>query len=339
MKISILGAGTWGIALCALLAKNANEITVWSALPYEIDELKKNRSHKNLPGLILPDIINYTTDISEASKDKDLIIFVTPSNFIRSTAKAAAAYISDGTLLASASKGIEGGTLKTMTEIIEDEMIKAEKKEFELVALSGPTHAEEVALGLPTSIVAACKSEDVALRVASAFSNSCMRVYTNTDIIGVEIAGALKNIIALAAGINTGMGFGDNAKAMLITRGAAEMTRIGLAMGARLETFMGLAGIGDLIVTATSRHSRNNRCGELIGRGMSYEEAASEIGMVVEGYHALSAAVELSEKYSVEMPIVNAVNDVINEGVSPITAIRALMTRDIKNELNLTSYK
>ena len=174
--------------------------------------------------------------------------------------------------------------------------------------------------------------------MAEAFSSSCLRVYTNTDVLGVEISGALKNIIALAAGINTGMGFGDNTKAMLITRGAAEITRIGLAMGARLETFMGLAGIGDLIVTCTSAHSRNNRCGELIGKGKSYAEASAEIGMVVEGYYALEAALELSEKYSVEMPITNAVNEVINKGVSPITALRALMTRDVKNELNITNY-
>ncbi len=339
MKIAILGAGTWGIALCALLAKNGNDMTVWSALPEEIDSLRKTRAIKNLPGLILPDIIKYTDNIENAVSDKELIIFVTPSNYIRATAKAAAKFIPESAILASASKGIESKTLKTMTDIINDEMCTCGKKSSKLVALSGPTHAEEVALGLPTSIVAACEDEDTALIVASAFTNSCMRVYTNTDVLGVELSGALKNIIAIAAGINTGMGFGDNSKAMLITRGAAEITRIGLAMGARLETFMGLAGIGDLIVTATSRHSRNNRCGELIGKGASYDEAAREIGMVVEGYHALGAAIELSRKYNVEMPIVNAVSDVINGGISPVTAIRALMTRDIKNELNLTSYK
>ncbi len=339
MKIAVLGAGTWGIALASLLAKNGNDITVWSALPDEIEELRKCRTHKNLKGLILSDAIEYTQDIKNAVSEKELIIFVTPSSFIRATAKAAAPYISSGTILASASKGIESGSLMTMTDIIDDELSKSGVTGCVLVALSGPTHAEEVALGLPTSIVAASENEDVALRVASVFSNSCMRVYTNTDILGVELSGALKNIIALASGINTGMGFGDNSKAMLITRGAAEITRMGLAMGARLETFMGLAGIGDLIVTCTSHHSRNNRCGELIGGGMTYEEAAREIGMVVEGYHALGAAVELSQKYAVEMPIVNAVNDVICGNVPPVTAIRALMGRDIKNELNLTNYK
>ena len=338
MKIAILGAGTWGIALAALLSKNFHDVTVWSALTNEIEELSVTRSHKNLPGLTLLESVKYTADIREAVYDKELVIFVTPSSFIRSTAKLAAPHLPHGVILASAAKGIENGSLKTMSEIIEDEMQLVGFTDYNVVALSGPTHAEEVALGLPTSIVAACKKEEISLKLAEVFSNSCLRVYTNTDILGVEISGALKNIIALAAGINTGMGFGDNAKAMLITRGAAEITRIGLAMGARLETFMGLAGIGDLIVTCTSVHSRNNRCGELIGRGKSYAEASLEIGMVVEGYHALKAALELAKKYSVEMPITNAVNEVINKGVSPITALRALMTRDVKNELNITNY-
>ena len=221
----------------------------------------------------------------------------------------------------------------TMTDVISDEIKKAVPSiKFNVAALSGPTHAEEVALGLPTSIVAACENEDISSMLARVFFNSCMRVYTNTDVLGVEIAGALKNIIALAAGANRGMGFGDNANAMLITRGLAEMTRLGTAMGARLETFMGLAGMGDLIVTCTSHHSRNNRCGMLIGQGKSYDEALSEIGMVVEGYHALSAAVELADRYSVDMPITQAVYDVIHRGISPYVAIRALMTRDLKNE-------
>ena len=338
MKIGILGAGTWGIARAALLSKNGHDITVWSAIESEIDQIQKTRTHKNLPGLVLLEDIKYTSDISKAVSKQALVIFVTPSQYIRATARAAAPFIAEGAILASAAKGIESGTLMTMTDIINDEMKKISRSDFSLVALSGPTHAEEVAMGLPTSIVAACENEEISLILAEVFSNSCMRIYTNTDLLGVELSGALKNIMALAAGINTGMGFGDNAKAMLITRGAAEITRIGLAMGARLETFMGLAGIGDLIVTCTSPHSRNNRCGELIGKGKSYEEALAEIGMVVEGYHALGAALELSKKYGVEMPIVSAVNAVINEGVSPISALRALMSRDVKNELNLTNY-
>ena len=339
MKICILGAGTWGIALTALLAKNSHSVTVWSKFDWEIKDLKETKAHKNLPGLILPENIEYTSDIERAVCGSELIIFVTPSSYIRSTAKAAAPYISEGAILASAAKGLEKDSLKTMTEIIDDEMQAVNLTDYELVALSGPTHAEEVALGLPTSIVAACEKEEISLKLADVFSNSCLRVYTNTDVIGVELSGALKNIIAIAAGINTGMGFGDNSKAMLITRGAAEITRMGLAMGARLETFMGLAGIGDLIVTCTSPHSRNNRCGQLLGMGKSYEEAAKEIGMVVEGYYALEAAIKISEKFAVEMPITNAVNDVINKGICPKAAFQSLMSRNVKNELNLTRYK
>lgn len=334
MKIGILGAGTWGIALASLLANNKNDVTVWSALPDEIEALKKTHTHKNLPGAILPENIVYTADIEAACRGMELIIFVTPSAFIRSTAEKACPFIDNGTILASAAKGIERGTLKTMTDIIEDEIKKCRPHlEYKVAALSGPTHAEEVALGLPTSIVASCADEAVSLKIASAFANSCMRVYTNTDVLGVEICGALKNIIAIAAGILRGMGFGDNAKAMLITRGISEITRIGLAMGCDRKTFMGLAGIGDLIVTCTSVHSRNNRCGELIGKGKTYAEASKEIGMVVEGYFALEAAIELSKKYNVEMPITNAVYDIIKNNRELRDVMRELMSRNIKNEL------
>jgi len=204
---------------------------------------------------------------------------------------------------------------------------------YKIVVLSGPTHAEEVAAGLPTSIVSACEDEEVSRSIANVFANSYLRVYTNTDVKGVEIAGALKNIIAISAGINRGMGFGDNSIAMLMTRGLAEMTRLGIAMGCYRRTFMGLAGIGDLIVTCTSHHSRNNRCGELIGKGKTYEEAVKEIGMVVEGYHALDAAMELSRKYNVEMPITEAVYSIIKKGDTPNEAMNRLMNRDMKSEL------
>ena len=335
MKIGILGAGTWGIALAALLTSNNHEVTVWSALPDEIDELAKNGAHKNLPGIKLPNSIKYVKDIEIVARGKELILFVVPSSFIRITTQRIAPYIEDDTILVTAAKGIEKSSLFTMTEIIEDQL-KADRPnlKYSLAALSGPTHAEEVALGMPTSIVSACADEDISTKIAEAFANSCLRVYTNNDVRGVEICGAMKNIIALAAGINNGMGLGDNSKAMLMTRGIAEITRLGLAMGCERRTFMGLAGIGDLIVTCTSRHSRNNRCGELIGKGMSYEEASKEIGMVVEGYHALEAAIELSEKYAVELPITEAVYKVIKENYSPKEAIHALMTRDLKSELS-----
>lgn len=333
MKIYVLGAGTWGAALAALLANSGHDVSLWSALPKEIDEISTTRTHKNLPGAIMPESLKYTKDISDIS-DGELILFVVPSEFIRSTARAATPYLKDEMILASAAKGIEKGTLLTMTEVMENEINSTRPHlNLKFVALSGPTHAEEVALGLPTSIVSASEDEATALTVAKAFSSSCMRVYTNTDVLGVEIAGAFKNIVALASGINRGMGFGDNSQAMLITRGVAEITRIGLAMGCKRRTFMGLAGIGDLIVTCTSRHSRNNRCGELIGGGMTYEEAKEKIGMVVEGYHALEAAVEIAKKYGVEMPITEAVYDIIKNGKTPIVAMRELMSRELKNEI------
>ncbi len=336
MNIAILGAGTWGMALAALLSKNKHNVTVWSAIKEEIDLLKAEKRHKNLPNVTFPDDIDYTVDIKYALSDKEMVLFVVPSSFIRATAKKAAPYLNQGVIIVNAAKGIERESLFTMTEVIEDEL-KSESPElaYKIVALSGPTHAEEVAIGMPTSIVSACEDEETALRVAEIFHNSCMRVYTNNDVKGVEICAALKNIIALASGITRGMGLGDNAKAMLMTRGISEMTRIGLAMGCKRRTFMGLAGIGDLIVTCTSVHSRNNRCGELIGKGMSYEAAVKEIGMVVEGYHALEAAIGLSQKYGVEMPITSAVRDIIKNGVSPETAMHRLMNRDIKSELEV----
>lgn len=334
MKIGILGAGTWGMALATLLIKNEHNVTVWSALPEEIEDLSKNHKHKNLPGVPLPTSIKYTKNIREAVWEMDIILAVVPSSYIRSTARQLAPYIEDGAVIVTAAKGIEGGSLMTMTEVIEDEISSLRPDlDYSVAALSGPTHAEEVAIGMPTSIVAACDNESVSVKIAETFANSCMRVYTNNDVKGVEICGAMKNIIAIAAGINNGMGLGDNTKAMLMTRGIAEITRLGLAMGCERRTFMGLAGIGDLIVTCTSRHSRNNRCGELIGQGKSYEEASREIGMVVEGYHALEAAMQLSEKYGVELPITEAVHKIIKEGLSPKIAMHALMTRDLKSEL------
>lgn len=334
MKIGVLGAGTWGIALAALLCGNDHGVTVWSAIPREIDELEKSGAHPNLPGIILPKSIKYTKDIKDVADESEMILIVVPSSFVRVTTEKIAPHLKDGQVLITAAKGIESGSLMTMTEIVSDVIEKARPElKYSVAALSGPTHAEEVAAGIPTSIVSACENEDISERIAEAFANSCMRVYTNTDVKGVEICGAMKNIIAIASGILSGMNLGDNTRAMLMTRGIAEITRLGLAMGCKRRTFMGLAGIGDLIVTCTSRHSRNNRCGELIGRGMSYEEASREIGMVVEGYHALEAAMELSKKYGVELPITEAVYKVIKEGLPTDEAMRALMTRDLKSEL------
>ncbi len=335
MKITILGAGTWGVALAALLSKNGCEVKVWSPIRAETEALTKANTHPNLSGICLPDNISYTTDMADACAGGEIVLFVTPSQFIRSTAALAAPHIENGAVIVSATKGIEKNSLMTMTEVIEDAFEKTRCRfDHSIAALSGPTHAEEVAAGLPTSIVAASEDERIAFKIASVFANSCMRVYTNTDIRGVEVSGALKNVIAIAAGINRGMGFGDNAGAMLMTRGIAEITRLGLAMGCKRRTFMGLAGIGDLIVTCTSRHSRNNRCGELIGQGLTYTEAQSQIGMVVEGYHALDAAMGLAKKYSVELPITEAVFSIIMLGEKPQAAMQRLMNRDIKSELD-----
>ena len=333
MKICVLGAGTWGCALASLLTKNGHEVKLWSAIGAELDALRITGEHPKLPGAIMPVGIEYTEDIGYAIGGCAAVLFVVPSEFIRATAARAAEYILPEMILINAAKGIEAATLMPMTEVIRDELIKCRgSNDYRIVALSGPTHAEEVAIGLPTSIVSACEDTETSLEVAYMFRNSCMRVYTNTDVVGVELCGAMKNIIAIAAGINRGVEFGDNAAAMLMTRGIAEIMRLGVAMGARRETFIGLAGIGDLIVTATSRHSRNHRCGVLIGQGKSYEEAKAEIGMVIEGYHALTAAIRLSDKYGIELPITRAVYDVMINGKAPYPVIRELMSRDIKDE-------
>lgn len=334
MKITVLGAGTWGTALSALLIENGHTVTLWSAIESELFDLMQTKSHKNLPGAKIPDGIKYEPNVAAAVSECEICLVVVASQYIRRTVELACSHLPDGVIIVSAVKGIENGTLLTMSGVINDVISRcAPTLKYTVAALSGPTHAEEVAVGQPTSIVSACENEEVARIVASAFASGCMRVYTNTDIEGVEIAGATKNIIALAAGMARGMGFGDNAQAMLITRGIAEITRMGIAMGCKRRTFMGLAGIGDLIVTCTSRHSRNNRCGELVGGGMPYEEAQKKIGMVVEGYHALYASVALAQKHGVELPITEAVYSVLVRGVDPRDAMHTLMTRDMKSEL------
>ena len=328
MKICVLGAGTWGMALAALLEKNRHDVTVWSALPNEIDELEKNGIHKNLPGIKLSKSIKYTKDIKAAAEGKEMILLVVPSSFIRSTTYNLAPYIEDGTILVTAAKGIECGSLMTMTEIISDELktLRPDLK-YSLGALSGPTHAEEVALGMPTSIVSACDDEEISARIAEVFANSCMRVYTNNDVRGVEICGAMKNIIALAAGINNGMGLGDNSKAMLMTRGIAEISRLGVALGGQSHTFSGLSGVGDLIVTCISNHSRNRRFGLLVGGGMPVEQALEEVGAVVEGYFATRAVQELTRDMNLDMPICQAMYAILVEQKPLEDVVQTLLGR------------
>ncbi len=335
MKIGVLGAGTWGMALARMLANDDYEVMVWSAIESEIDELSANRVHKNLPGMVIPESIIFTKMIEEVCTDKEILLFAVPSVFVRSTSEKARPYIPDGQIIVDVAKGIEAATLFTMSQVIGDVLNDGAHDHVKIVALSGPTHAEEVAKDMPTTIVSACKDEAAAKKVQDIFMNTCMRVYTNDDVLGIELCGALKNIIALASGISTGLGNGDNAKAAIITRGMVEMTRLGLAMGARQETFTGLAGVGDLIVTATSMHSRNNRCGILIGQGVKPAEAVKQVGMVVEGVNALPAAMRLIEKYKIEMPITQMVNAIVNEEIDPRSAISALMQRDKKNEMKI----
>ena len=331
-RIGVLGAGTWGMALARMLSNSGHTVMVWSALEQEVTQFAATRRHPNLPGMVIPGAIRFTGDIQAAVEGKDILLFAVPSVFVRETARKAAPFAASDQIIADVAKGIEPGTHCTMSLIIGEEMRAAGKDGVRLVALSGPTHAEEVARDLPTTIVSASEDAQAASFVQDVFMNTCMRVYTNSDVKGVELCGALKNIIALASGMSAGLGYGDNTKAAIITRGMAEITRLGLAMGCRQETFAGLAGIGDLIVTATSMHSRNNRAGFLIGQGKNAEEARLEVGMVVEGMNALPAAMELAEEYHVELPICAGVNAIVNEGASAEEMVHKLMERPKKKE-------
>ena len=345
-KIGVLGAGTWGMALARMLCNAGNDVIVWSALGEEIDAFSASRRHPNLPDMVIPDALGFTKSIEEVCRDKDILLFAVPSVYVRGTAAAAREYIPDGQVIVDVAKGIEADTLMTMSEVIRSEIEKDEggetgkgsRRRVKVVALSGPTHAEEVAMDMPTTIVSACEDVAVAEMVQDVFMGSpekptCMRVYTNTDVKGVELCGALKNIIALSAGISAGLGYGDNARAALITRGLAEIERLGVKMGCVEQTFYGLAGMGDLIVTATSQHSRNNRAGFLIGRGEKPAEAVKKVGMVVEGINALPAAVRLAGRYDVEMPIVTLVDEIVNRGADVVETAAKLMGRRKKAEL------
>lgn len=332
-KIGVLGAGTWGTALARLLAVNGHDVTMWSALPEELKSMATTHRHPNLPGMELPSDMHYTADIAEICTGRDLLVFAVPSPFVRSTAKKAAKHIPDGQVIVEVAKGVEEKTLMTMSEIIEDELAKVPGHEnCKVAALSGPTHAEEVARDLPTLIVAASEDEAAAKLVQKIFTNPNFRVYTNNDRRGVELGGAIKNVIALAVGVALGLGYGDNAKAALITRGNAELSRLGVAMGCQASTFAGLSGMGDLIVTCTSMHSRNLHAGMLMGRGMNGEEAKKEVGQVVEGINALPAARKLAKKYKVEMPIVDVVAAIISGELDARNAVASLMGRDLKRE-------
>ena len=321
---SVIGAGSWGIALARVLAKNGHNVTVWSIIEDEIKMLQENREHlTKLPGVKLPDNMSFTTDLQAAIEGKEMLVLAVPSPFTRSTSKSMAPFVTEGQLIVNVAKGIEDKTFMTLTDIIEEEIPQAN-----VAVLSGPSHAEEVGKEMVTTLVAGAKTQQIAEYIQSAFMCDFIRVYTSPDVLGIELGGALKNVVALAAGIADGLGCGDNAKAALITRGIAEIARLGVAMGGKIESFTGLTGIGDLIVTCSSQHSRNRRAGQLIGQGYTYEQAMDEVKMVVEGVYSAKAAAGLAEKYNISMPIVKEVNDILFDGQPAKVAVTDLMFRD-----------
>ena len=334
-NVGVVGAGSWGTALALVLEKNGHQVTLWSSREAKAKELSKLRENVDkLPGVKIPESIEITADIGAAVKDKELVVLGVPSLYIRSTSAKMAPFVHDGQIIVNVSKGIEEITLYTMTDVILDEIPNAD-----VAVLSGPSHAEEVSRYIPTTVVAGAKSRKTAEKIQQIFMNEAFRVYTSPDMLGIEIGGALKNVIALAAGITDGLGFGDNTKAALITRGIAEMTRLGVAMGGYQETFSGLAGMGDLIVTCASKHSRNRRAGYLIGKGYTMQEAMDEVKMVVEGVHSAKAALMLAEKYYVRLPIIEQVNAVLFDGKQATEAVRDLMIRNGKTENPLLPWE
>ena len=326
MKITVLGSGGWGTALALLLLENGHDVTLWSYIEEESATLREKRENPVLPGVSLPEALNLTSNITCVGESK-AVVMATPSFAVRTTARQVKELLAPDTVVVSVSKGIEKDTSLTLTEVIGQEL-----PNHPVVALSGPSHAAEVGRHIPTAVVAASKDQQAAELVQNLFMNARFRVYTTDDVVGVELGAALKNVIALSAGVSDGLGLGDNTKAMLMTRGLTEIARLGEALGGRKETFAGLAGVGDLIVTCTSMHSRNRRCGILIGQGMPVEQAVKEIGMVVEGYYAAATAKTLADKTGVEMPITQAAYQVLYEGKDPKSVVTELMTRDRKSE-------
>lgn len=334
-KIGVIGAGSWGTALALLLYKNGHEVTVWSIIEAEIAMLKEKHEHADkLPGVKLPEDMKFTTELNEAVKGMDALVLAVPSPFTRSTSKLLKDVVEDNQIIVNVAKGIEENTLMTLSDIIEEEVPQAQ-----VAVLSGPSHAEEVGRGIPTTIVVGAKKKETAEFLQNLFMNDVFRVYTSSDVLGIELGGALKNVVALAAGVADGLGYGDNTKAALITRGINEIGRLALAMGANFETICGLTGIGDLIVTCASMHSRNRRAGILIGQGKSMQEAMDEVKMVVEGVYSAKAAMGLAKKYDVQLPIIEQVNLVLFEGKKAADAVKDLMLRDKKIEITETQWE
>lgn len=326
MKILVAGSGGWGTALALVLLRNGNQVYLWSYCEEESENLAKTLRNPFLPGVELPEEMSFTSSCEEAAS-ADMVVFASPSFAVRGTAKSFAPHLREDVILVCVTKGIEQGSGCRMSQVIAQETGKT------VVALSGPSHAEEVSRGIPTGVVAACEDKSLAEKVQATFMNDALRVYTCPDTIGVELGAAHKNVIALCAGVCDGMGYGDNTKALLMTRGLAELARLGMAMGAKRETFAGLAGVGDLIVTCTSMHSRNRRAGILIGEGHSAQEAMNRVGAVVEGYYAAKSAWELAQQNGVEMPITRAAYEVLYENMDPHEAINNLMLRSKTSEV------
>ena len=327
-SVAVIGAGSWGIALAKVLHTNGSDVTVWSIVEDEIKMLKEHHEHLDkLPGVKLPEDMQFTTDLKEAIEGKEYLILAVPSVFTRSTAKSMAPFVKEGQVIVCVAKGIEESTLMTLSDIVEAEIPAAD-----VAVMCGPSHAEEVGMGLPTTVVAGSVKKKVAEGVQDIFMNEVFRVYTSPDVLGMELGGSLKNVIALAAGMADGLGYGDNTKAALITRGISEMGRLALKMGAKYETLSGLTGIGDLIVTCESKHSRNRKAGMLMGQGYTMQQAMDEVKMVVEGVYSAKAAIALAKKYDVDMPIIEAVNRVLFEDKPAKEAVSELMMRGKRAE-------
>lgn len=327
-KVAVIGCGSWGTALAIILVNHGHDVMMWARKQEAVDEI--NQLHTNaryLPNITLPTALRATTDRQQAVVGAEIVISAVPSRAVRSTMMDFAKYFEKGTVLVNVAKGLEDGSLLRLSEVIKECV-----PQCDVCTLSGPSHAEEVAKEIPTTCLIACENEAVAKMVQQEFMNPRFRLYTNTDVIGVEMGAALKNVIALAAGMSDGLGFGDNTKAALMTRGMTEMKRLGIAMGGKAETFAGLSGIGDLIVTCTSMHSRNRRAGILLGQGKSLQETLDEVKMVVEGVNTVQAACHLAEKYHVDLPITQAINDVLFHNKNTKDAVLELMTRVGKPE-------
>ena len=334
-NVGVLGAGSWGTALSVLLHDNGHHVTIWSIDANEVKMLDEKREHElKLPGVKLAEDMVITGNMEEAIHGKDFLVLAVPSPFTRATARSMKPYVAEGQIIVDVAKGIEESTLMTLSQQIEEEIPQAD-----VAVLSGPSHAEEVGRRLPTTCVIGAKTQKTAEYLQSMFISRVFRVYTSPDILGIELGGSLKNVIALAAGIADGLGYGDNTKAALITRGIAEISRLGVKMGGKIESFTGLTGIGDLIVTCASVHSRNRKAGYLIGKGLTMEEAMNEVKMVVEGVYSAKAAAKLAEKYEVSMPIVEEVNKVLFEGKSPAQAVDDLMQRESRSENRSLTWK